>query len=77
MEVETSSNVKFFQALPEGKISQKLGQHRSLRSLRLQSTVEIFLTCELMGGRSQRLNDTGEGDKYCSGYRVHMGCNVL
>ena len=52
-----------FQALPEGKRSQKLGQHRSLRSLRLQSTAEIFLACELMGGRSQRLNDAGEGDK--------------
>jgi hypothetical protein len=57
MEVEISFNVKFFKLYPRGREGKSWDNIGAFRSLRLQSTVEIFLAHELMGGRSQRLKD--------------------
>jgi hypothetical protein len=50
MEVEISSNAKFFKLSPMGREAISWGNIGTFRSLRLQSTAEIFLARELMGG---------------------------
>ena len=42
-EVEISSNMKFFKLYPRGREAESWGNIRTFRSIRLQSTTEIFL----------------------------------
>ena len=56
MEVEISSNVKFFKLYPKGREVRSLGSIGAFRSLTSQSTARISLACDHTGGvRSQRL----------------------
>ena len=50
MEVEISSSVKIFKLYPVGRDAKSWGSIGAFRSLRSQSTAEIFLARELMGG---------------------------
>ena len=63
MEVEISSNVKFFEHYPRGREARSWGNIGAFRSLELQSTAKIFLMRELMGEHSQRLRDVASSPR--------------
>ena len=50
MEVEISSNMKFFKLYMSARKAISWGNIGTFISLRLQSTADIFLASELMGG---------------------------
>ncbi len=50
MEVEISSNVKFFKLYPRGREARSWGNIGAFRSTISQSTAEIFLTPDHTGG---------------------------
>ena len=63
MKVEISSNVKIFKLYPKGREAISWGNIGAFRSLRLQSTAEIFLARELMGGIHNALVTRGSKRK--------------
>jgi hypothetical protein len=59
MEVEISSNVKFFKLHMRGREAIRWGNIRAFKSLISQSTVEIFLAHNHKGRRPLLPNDAG------------------